>query len=140
MPHPSAARTASPLRHASRDARGRPTRRQTAQTYSYEYYRRTRVLRPGTRDFDPDVCRAVALTHAQSSRFTVPRVAAVGGLLAVVATVAVVAWHARSAGQPPPAPGDPWAAYMHRWTRLASPPQARTGVALAWTGNELVSL
>jgi len=82
----------------------------------------------------------VALTHSQPSRFTVPRIAAVGGLLAVVATVGVVAWHARSPAQPRPGPADPWAAYTHRWTRLASPPQARTGVALAWTGNELVSL
>ncbi len=82
----------------------------------------------------------VALTHSQPSRFTVLRVAAVGGLLAVVATVGVVAWHAGSPAQPRPGPADPWAAYTRRWTRLASPPQARTGVALAWTGNELVSL
>jgi hypothetical protein len=82
----------------------------------------------------------VALTHPQLARFTVPRVAAVGGLVLVVAAVAAVAWHARSPAQPQPAPGDPWAAYTQRWSRLPSPPQARTGVALAWTGNELVSL
>ncbi len=80
------------------------------------------------------------LTHPQLARFTVPRVAAVGGLALVVAAVGAVAWHARSPAQPQPAPGDPWAAYRHRWTRLPSPPQARTGVALAWTGNKLLSL
>jgi hypothetical protein len=81
----------------------------------------------------------MALTHPQLARFTVPRVAAVTSLALVVATVAVVAWRAH-APQPQPAPGDPWSAYTHQWTRLPSPPQARTGVALAWTGNELVSL
>jgi len=64
----------------------------------------------------------------------------VGGLVLVVAAVGAVAWHARSPTQPQPAPGDPWAAYTQQWSRLPSPPQARTGVALAWTGNELVSL
>src|SRR4051795_4290873 len=52
MPQPSAARTASPLRHASRDARGRPARRQTAQPSSQVYYCLEPVLRPGTRGFD----------------------------------------------------------------------------------------
>ena len=82
----------------------------------------------------------MALTHHQLARFTVPRAAAIGGLLLVVAAVGAVAWHARSPAQLQPVPGDPWAAYTQRWTRLPSPPQARTGVALAWTGNELVSL
>jgi hypothetical protein len=82
----------------------------------------------------------MALTHAQLARLTVPRVAAVGGLVLVVAAVGAVAWHARSASQPQPAPGDPWAGYTQQWSRLPSPPQARTGVALAWTGNVLVSL
>ena len=82
----------------------------------------------------------MALTHPQLARFTVPRVAAVGGLVLVVAAVGAVAWHARSPTQPQPAPGDPWAGYTQQWSRLPSPPQARTGVALAWTGNELVSL
>lgn len=81
----------------------------------------------------------MALTHSQPSRFTVPRVAAVGSLVLVVATVAAVAWRAHTP-QPRPAQADPWDAYTHQWTRLPSPPQARTGVALAWTGNELVSL
>jgi hypothetical protein len=66
-------------------------------------------------------------------------VAAVGSLVLVVATVAVVAWRAH-APQPQSAQADPWDAYTHQWTRLPSPPQARTGVALAWMGNELVSL
>ena len=82
----------------------------------------------------------MALTHPQLARFTVPRAAAVGGLLLVVAAVGAVAWHARSPAQPQPAPGDPWAAYTQQWSRLPPPPQARAGVALAWTGNELVSL
>jgi hypothetical protein len=82
----------------------------------------------------------VAIALPQLARFTVPRVAAVGGLALVVAAVGAVAWHARSPAQPQPAAGDPWAGYTHRWSRLPSPPQARTGVALAWTGNELVSL
>jgi hypothetical protein len=82
----------------------------------------------------------VALTRPQLARFTVPRVAAVGGLVLVVAAVGAVAWHTRSPAQSQPAPGDPWAAYTQQWSRLPSPPQARTGVALAWTGNELVSL
>ena len=81
----------------------------------------------------------MALTHSQPSRFTVPRAAAVGSLVLVVATVAVVAWRAHTP-QPPSGQADPWDAYTHQWTRLPSPPQARTGVALAWTGNELVSL
>ena len=81
----------------------------------------------------------MALTPSQPSRFTVPRAAAVGGLVLVVATVAVVAWRARTP-QPRPIPADPWAGYTHQWTRLPSPPQARTGVGLAWTGNELVTL
>jgi hypothetical protein len=67
-------------------------------------------------------------------------VAAVGGLLLVVAAVAAAAWHARTPAQPHPAAGDPWAVYTHQWSRLPSPPRAMTGVALAWTGNELVSL
>ena len=83
---------------------------------------------------------AVALTHPQLARFTAPRAAAIGGLVVVVAAVGAVAWHARSPAQLQPAPSDAWAAYTHRWTRLPTPPQARTGVALAWTGNELVSL
>ena len=58
----------------------------------------------------------------------------------MVAAVGAVAWHARSPAQPQPAAGDPWAGYTHRWSRLPPPPQARTGVALAWTGSELVSL
>jgi hypothetical protein len=82
----------------------------------------------------------MALTQPKLARFTVPRVAAVGGLVLVVAAVGAVAWHVRSPAQPQPAPGDPWAGYAHRWSRLPSPPQARSGVALAWTGNELVSL
>ena len=82
----------------------------------------------------------MALAHPQLARFTVPRVAAVGGLALVVAAVGAVAWHARSPAQPQPAAGDPWAGYTHRWSRLPPPPQARTGVALAWTGSELVSL
>jgi hypothetical protein len=82
----------------------------------------------------------VALTHPQLAGFTVPRVAAVGGLVLVVAVVGAVAWHARSPAQPQTASGDPWAGYTQRWSRLPPPPQARTGVALAWTGNELVSL
>jgi N-acetylneuraminic acid mutarotase len=82
----------------------------------------------------------MALTHPQLARFTVPRVAAVGGLVLVVAAVGAVAWHARSPAQPQPSPGDPWAGYAHQWSRLPLPPQARIGVALAWTGSELVSL
>ena len=82
----------------------------------------------------------MALAHPQLARFTVPRVAAVGGLALVVAAVGAVAWHARSPAQPQPAARDPWAGYTHRWSRLPPPPQARTGVALAWTGSELVSL
>jgi hypothetical protein len=83
----------------------------------------------------------VALTHPQLTRFTVPRATAVGGLVVAVAALGVVTWHARSPAQlQPAAPGDPWAAYTHRWTQLPTPPQTRTGVALAWTGNELVSL
>jgi hypothetical protein len=82
----------------------------------------------------------MALRHRQLARFTVPRVAAVGGLLLVVAAVGAVAWHASTPAQPHAGPGDPWAGYTHRWTRLPSPPLARTGVALAWTGNELLSL
>jgi hypothetical protein len=82
----------------------------------------------------------MALTHPQLARFTAPRVAAVCGLLLVVAAVGAVAWHAHTPGQPQAAPGDAWAGYTHRWTRLPPPPQPRTGVALAWTGNELLSL
>ena len=72
-----------------------------------------------------------------------PRVAAVVAVIAgvtAVLVVLVIAAHSRSHEPPSRAANDPWAGYTHQWSQLPSPPRARTGVALAWTGSELVSL
>ena len=71
---------------------------------------KTRFCVPGREPSTQAYVGQVALTHHQPARFTVPRAAAVGGLVVVVAAVGAVAWRARSPAQLQPVRGDPWAA------------------------------
>jgi hypothetical protein len=98
---------------------------------------RNRFCVPGTRHPAARVHRAMALTHSQPSGSRClewPPLAAWCWWLQPWPL-----WHGIAHATAAARQADPWDAYTHQWTRLPSPPQARTGVALAWTGNELVS-